>query len=158
MTTEGYKALAGSGPERAFLRHALLCEAAGDRAEAAGAVLQAAWVRDDAGTDATGLRHRAAALWAGGDTMQDALRVLDVLRRAGDPAAAAQAARLLARAELGETDRAVVEYQQGLIAAGETGRHLMSSALRPPAQRPHVTHGRAPAAAKRGFWQRLTGR
>ncbi len=160
MAEPGYAALAGPGPERAFLRYAWLCEAAGDRAGAAEAVLQAAWVRDDAGLDATALRCRAAALWAGSGSMQDALRVVDALRRGGDQAgAAAQAARLLAQPGLNETDQALLTYQQGLIAAGDTGRHLMSSALRPPAQRPHVTHGRAADAPRGGgFWRRLVGR
>ena len=157
MDTPEYQALAG--PERGFLRYAMLCEAADDPAEAAGALLQAAWMRDDAGTDATALRRRAAALWGGGATMQDALRVVDVLRRAGDQGgAAAQAGRLRARPGLDERDRAVITYQQGLIAAGDTARHLMSSALRPPAQRPHVTHGRMDKPEKPGFWQRLVGR
>jgi hypothetical protein len=165
MAGAEYQALAGPGPERAVLRYALLSEAAGDRAEAAGAVLQAAWLRDDAGQDAGDLRRRAAALWAGTATMQEALSRVDALRRAGEhEAAGAQAAALLARPELNETDRAVLTYQQDLIAAGDTARHLMSSALRPPAQRPHVTHGRpaapdpAKAPGKPGFWQRLLGR
>lgn len=159
MATPAYAALAGKAAELAFLRHALLCEKAGDAAEAAGAVLQAAWVLDDRGEDAAPLRMRAAALWSGGATMEDSLRALDALRRAGalDPAAQ-QARALLARPDLNETDRAVVTYQQALIEDADVGRHLMSSALRPPAQRPHVTHGTRPKEERRSFWQRLVGR
>ena len=156
VRTPDYRALSGPAPERPFLRYALLCEAAGERDEAAGAVLQAAWVLDDQGADAVALRRRAAALWGQGATVQDGLRVLDVLRRAGAlEEAAAQLAGLAGRAELEETDRALLDYQRGLLERADTGRHLMSSALRPPAHRPHVTHGRV---AKRGFWDRLVGR
>ena len=121
-------------------------------------MLQAAWALDDAGDDAGAatLRRRAAALWGHGATVQDAIRVLDVLRRAGDLAAArTHAAHLAARPGLEDTDAAVLRYQEGLIAAGDTGRHLLSSALRPPARTPHVTHGR-PAArppAPPGLWE-----
>ena len=156
VAAAAYQALSGPAPEAPFLRYALLCEAAGETSEAAEAVLQAAWALDDAGRDAAPPRLRAAALWGEGGTMQDALRVTDVLRRAGAFAEArAQADRLLARAGLEETDRAVLAYQQTLIAARDDGRHLLSSALRPPARTPHASHGRP---ARRGFWQRLAGR
>ena len=156
VATDAYRALSGPAPERPFLRYALLCEVAGERDEAAGAVLQAAWTLDDRSVDAAVLRRRAASLWGEGTTIQDALRVIDVLRRAGDlEEAQAQADRIAARPGLEETDRAIVAYQQHLLAAGDTRPHLISSALRPPARTPHVTHGRSPA---RGFWQRLSGR
>lgn len=146
----GYRTLAG--PAAPFLRYAMLCGAA----ERPGVLLQAAWALDDAGLDAAPVRREAAAGLAAAGTMQDALCAVDVWRRAGDmDAAAAEAARLLGRAGLDETDRLVLVYQQGLVAAGDTGRHLLSSALRPPAQRPHVTHGRE---GRGGFWRRLAGR
>ncbi len=151
-----YRALSGRGTELAFLRWAMLCEAAGEADEAAGAVLQAAWALDDAGRDTRALRLRAAALWGRGATMQEGLRVLDALRRGGAAeAAGAQAAWMLARPGVDPTDRAVIVFQQGLIDAGDTGRHLLSSALRPPSRTPHVTHGKT---APRGFWARMVGR
>ena len=156
VETPDYRALSGPAPEFPFLRHALLCEVGGESAEAAEMVLQAAWALDDAGQDAGPLRLRAAALWGEGPTTQDALRVTDTLRRArAFEAAGAQAGRVLARARLEETDRAVLSYQQTLIAARDSGRHLLSSALRPPARTPHASHGRK---APGSFWQRLAGR
>lgn len=159
-----YQALAG-GAERPFLRWATLAQALDDPHEAAGALLQAAWVLDDGGNDqaAAALRRRAAAAWGQGETVQDALRVLDALRRAGDmDAVRAQAEHLAARPGLEETDIAVLRYQEALIATGDTARHLMSSALRPPARTPHVTHGRMPSPPKpppaKPFWQRLLGK
>ena len=145
------------------LRWAALAEAMDEPDEAAGAVLQAAWALDDDGDDAgaAALRRRAAELWGQGATVGDALRVLDALRRTGDgDAARAQAAHLAARPDLEDTDRAVLRYQEGLIAAGDTGRHLLSSALRPPARTPHVTHGQVAAPARPaapGLWKRLFG-
>lgn len=154
---EAYRALRGA--DGAFLRWAMIAEAVDGPAEAAQAVLEAAWMEDDAGRDATALRRRAALLWGEPATMQDALRLVDMLRRGGAfEAAGARVSALLARPGLDETDAAVLRYQQGLIAAGDTARHLLSSALRPPAQRPHVTHGQTPGKAPtRGFWQRLSG-
>lgn len=156
VQSEAYTALKGSAVRNAFLRWAMLAEATNDRTDAAEAVLHAAWAEDDAGADAAPLRRRAAQLWGEPDTMQDTLRLIDILRRAADfPAAGARAAAALARPGIDETDAAVLRYQQTLIAAVDAGRHLLSSALRPPARTPHVTHGRPPA---RGFWQRLVGR
>lgn len=156
VASDAYRALSGPAPERAFLRWAMLCEAGNETGEAAEAMLQAAWAVDDAGQDAAPLRLRAAALWGTGATLQDSLRALDALRRAGAmEAAAIQVQLLLARRELNETDRAIVDYQQRLVTAGDTARHLMSSALRPPSRTPHVTHGRT---GKRGFWARMVGR
>jgi len=39
----------------------------------------------------------------------------------------------------------VVGLELRLIAARDTGRHTVASALPPPARRPHVTHQRAQA-------------
>lgn len=156
-----YKAL--SGPARALLRWAMIAETTLDADEAGQAMLEAAWALDDAGLDATQVRRRAAALWGTPMTRQDALRLVDVLRRAGEfdaaGARAAQiAAEMAARPGLDETDAAILRYQLDRIGAGDAGRHLLSSALRPPAQRPHVTQNAAPKGPKpRGLWQRLTG-
>ncbi len=155
-----YRALGGAGPGRAALRWAFLCEAGGDPGDAAQAVLEAAWALDDAGQDALALRRRAAASWGEPATGQEALRLVDVLRRAQDFAGArVRAEALLARPGLDETDAAVMRFQLGLIAAGDGGRHLLSSALRPPARTPHVTHGQGMGAGTppKGFWRRLTG-
>ena len=160
VDTPDYRAI--TGPEAPFLRWAAILEAAGEPAEAAQATLEAAWLLDDANRDATPLRRRAAALMAEPETTQDALRLVDILRRAGEiDAAAARTAALLAQPGLDPNDAAILTYQSALIAVDDRGRHLLSSALRPPAQRPHVTHGRMPAPEinpKPGFWRRLTGR
>lgn len=132
-----------------FLRWAMICDARGDRAAQAEAVLQAAWRAEDDGADAAPLRRRAAALWQG-----DALRLIDILRRAGafDPARAAIAA-------LGQLDEAaarIVDFERKRIDAGDAARYAISSALRPPARTPHVAHG--PKKPSPGFLGRLFGR
>jgi hypothetical protein len=148
------------GDEQPFMRWAMIAAAVDEPSEAAQATLEAAWTLDDAGREATELRRLVASLLAEPSTMQDALRLVDVLRRAQEfDAAEARANALLARRGLDETDAAILAYQRERIAARDAGRHLLSSALRPPAQRPHVTHGRAVGKAeKASFWQRLTGR
>ena len=162
LDTPGYRALAGDAPGQPFLRWAMLAETLDEPDEAAQAVMQAAWALDDANDTeaATTLRRRATTLWGQGATVQDALRVLDARRRTGDLGAARdQAAHLAARSGLEDTDRTVLQFQEKLIAAGDTARHLLSAALRPPARTPHVTHGRpAPAPAAPSLWQRLFGR
>lgn len=137
----------------------MIAEATLDADEAGQAMLEAAWALDDAGLDATEVRRRAAAVWGAPATRQDALRLVDVLRRAGEfDAAGARAAEMAARPGPDETDAAILRYQLDRIGAGDAGRHLLSSALRPPAQRPHVTQNAAPKGPKpRGLWQRLTG-
>lgn len=160
IDTKGFHALDGNTPRHAFLRWAVLAEVIDEWDEAANAVLQAAWLCDDEGDEAAAadLRRRAARLWGHGDTVGNALRVLDALRRTGDmDAARAQAEHTAARPGLEDTDRAVLRYQERLIEAGDTGRHLLSSALRPPARTPHVTHGRpaTPPPAAPSLWQRL---
>ena len=116
------------------------------------ALLQAAWEADDSGGDAVALRHRAAAIWPATADHEQTLRLVDVLRRAGSFAEAAARLPPLASAA-DETTRRIAAFQGARIAAGDTGRHLMSSALRPPARTPHVAHGRSDA----GFWGRLFG-
>ena len=156
-----YQALRTPGPEGPALRWACICDALGRRAEAAEATLQAAWALDDAGGDkaergAATLRRRAVALWGEPASTEDALRLLDMERRAGNFAAAAARADLLDGAAQDENTAAILLFQRARIAEGDTGRHMISSALRPPARRPHVTHGtQAPAAG--GFWRRLFG-
>ena len=156
MLHAGYQALRGPAAENAFLRHAALAEAAGDVTAAAGSVLQAAWLLDDANRDATALRRRAAALMDRAALGQDALRLVDVWRRADEPdRARARAEALLAAPELTETDAALLRYQLGLVAAGDNRPPSDVQRAASPAQRPHVTHGRVP---ERSLWQRLIGR
>lgn len=155
VRSEAYRALRTPGPAMPFLRWALICERTGDPVAAAEATLHAAWALDDAGQDAADLRRRAVALFGEPDGPEDALRLIDVLRRAGEFAAAASRAAALAGTALDENSAAILAFQRNRIAAADPARHMISSALRPPARRPHVTHGRAEAP---GFWGRLLGR
>jgi len=131
-----------------FLRWAMICEALGRPADAAEAFLWAAWAADDAGRDATALRQRAASLWQG-----DPLRRIDIMRRAGDFADADAFAGSLTG--LDEPAERIVAFQRERIRAGDSARHLISSALRPPAHTPHATHGKRQAP---GLLGRLFGR
>lgn len=136
-------------PDR-FLRWSLIAAALGDPEAAAEAVLQAAWLAEDTGHDATALRLRAAAAWPG-----DTLRRLDILRRAGAMSEAAGIAEALS--ELDEDQRRIVAFQRDRIAAGDSARYAISSALRPPARTPHVSHVQKPGS-KPGLFSRLFGR
>lgn len=123
-----------------FLRHAMLCRE-GDRA---GALLQAAWAADDAGDDdaARHFRRETAAAWGEPDGIESALRLIDILRRAGILKAAEECCGLIAADVMDERSETILHFQLARIAEGDTGRHLMSSALRPPARMPHVAHGK----------------
>ncbi len=139
-----------------FLRYAMICRP-GDRA---GAYLQAAWAADDAEDDeaARHYRREAAASWGEPDGVESALRLIDVLRRAGMLATAEECAGTIAGDAMDERSEALLRYQRARIAEGDTGRHLMSSALRPPARMPHVAHGKPVLPPKKkGFWARLFG-
>ncbi|MGE0222498.1 MAG: hypothetical protein AB7S57_04495 [Acetobacteraceae bacterium] len=156
VESSAYADLTTSGAEETlpFRRWAMICQAQGDRKNEAEALLQAAWAADDAATmtDAAGLRQRVAALWDATVDLETSLRRIDVLRRAGEFEEAAAWANLVARRPLDETARAVVTFQQTRITARDIGRHLISSALPPPAHAPHVAHGKRPAP---GLWSRL---
>lgn len=154
--TDAYRTMAGLAGILPFLRWAMICEAAGQRSRAAKAVLQAAWVLDDAGQDAAALRRRAVALWYGDTTPNAQLQRVDALRRAGCFAEAEQA---IAQADMpDETSRLILRFQRDRIAERDTRRHLISSALRPPARTPHAQHGRSRTDRPRGLWARLLGR
>lgn len=129
------------------LRWTMLCPPH-QRAEA---YLQAVWEADDAGRDASPLRLKAASLWDGGASTENALRLIDILRRAGDFERAAS----VTPPGLDENSRRIVAYQHERIAARDTGRHMLSSALRPPARMPHVAHG---TVSPKGLFARLLGR
>ena len=133
-----------------FLRWAALVE--GSEAEGE-AVLQAAWAAEDAGEPSAELRRRAALAWQGLTAPEAVLRAADVLRRAGLLAEAQGRLDALGAAEASPV-APILAFERRLIEAGDTGRHLLSSAVRPPARSPHVTHGRQSRA---GFWQRLLG-
>jgi hypothetical protein len=141
------------GPRAAipFVRWSMLCKPE-DRAEA---LLQAAWAADDAGDKAAAqaLRRQAAAVWPTPMPVASALRLVDVLRRAGDFADAAAQAAALDGVALDDTATPILAYQRRLIAAGDAERHLLSAALPPPAHSPHVAHKQAAQAPRgKGLW------
>ena len=142
-----------------FLRWSALRAGIGDREGAAEAILHAAWAADDVGDDgaATALRLRAAAAWGSPRDERSALRLVDVLRRAGQFYDADARAAELEQSANDDTTVRVAAYQRARIAARDTGRHLFSSALRPPARTPHAAHGRM-LAEKPGLIGRLFGR
>jgi hypothetical protein len=157
-----YAALRAQAPvfARGFLLWALLCQRRGDAWPAAEALLQAAWAADDAEETewAVTWRQQAAGLWPPSDAIQPRLCLVDIYRRAGDFTSAAMVAEALAEAPLDESSAAILAFQRRLIGEREAGRQLMSSALRPPASRPHVSHQKARPAPAGGFWRRLFGR
>lgn len=164
MRSDAYGALRIPGPAMPFLRWALILRKTGDPAGAAEATLQAAWALDDvsgarqgrdAGQDASELRREAVRLWGEPADVEDALRQIDVLRRAGAFDAALARAATLSAGALDENSGRILAFQQERLAEGDRGRHLISSALRPPARTPHVTHGQRPGEG--GFWRRLFG-
>ncbi len=149
-----YAALRAPNPAGPFLRWARVSE---DTEHAAEATLQAAWALDDAGPgrakDAAAARLEAIRLWGAPGTAEAALRQIDVLRRAGAFDRASQLAQALDG--LDEGAAAIRDFQLGRITARDTGRHGFDSVLRPPARRPHASHGTA--ATKPGFWRRMMG-
>jgi hypothetical protein len=154
VRSDEYRALDAALP---FHRWALICARTGDPAQQAEALLQAAWAADDADAtaEAAALRRQVAALWAHATDIELGLRRLDVLRRAGLFQVAADWAAELRGRGADELAGTVIAFQAARIAAGDSGRHMMSSALRPPARAPHVSHGKR---ASGGFWSRLLGR
>ena len=157
-----YAALRAQAPifARAFLLWALLCQRRGEAWAAAEALLQAAWAADDAEETewATAWRLQAAALWPPSGEIQPRLCLIDIYRRAGDFSMAAAAAETLAQVPLDESSSALLSFQRRLIGDGDAGRQLMSSALRPPASRPHVSYQQARPAPGGSLWRRLFGR
>ena len=136
----------------AFERWAALATGTPEEAEA---LLQAAWMAEDEGGDGTALRRRAVAVWPSPADAEVALRLADIQRRAGMMAESLATLQALP-ASAGDGVARIASFERARIAAGDTGRHLLSSALRPPARSPHVSHGRRPAAGS--FWSRLFGR
>jgi hypothetical protein len=66
-------------------------------------------------------------------------------------------AETLGQEPLDESSAAILAFQRRLIGEQEAGRQLMSSALRPPASRPHVSYQQARRAPGGGFWRRFFG-
>ena len=157
IASPAYRLVQGPDYALGFLRWAAVSEAAGDARQAGEAFLQAAWAADDAGDAANAIawRRLAAAAWGEPDIFEIALRQIDALRRAGNFVAADAAAARLAAQRPDETTACILTYQRARIAARDDTRHLMSSALRPPAHMPHVAHGKLRG---KGFFARLFGR
>jgi hypothetical protein len=156
VESDAYRMLSTTALEETlpFRRWALICERTGDRAQQAEALLQAAWAADDAAamSEAARLRAEVAALWGETADVELGLRRLDVLRRAGAFEAASAWAASLTERGMDELARTIIAFQQARIAQRDVGRHLISSALPPPAHAPHVSHGKR---ATTGFWSRL---
>ncbi|HSU04873.1 MAG TPA: hypothetical protein VLI93_04815 [Acetobacteraceae bacterium] len=159
VDTAAYRALADAGPDYAvpFLRWAAILRGTNDRRAAAEAMLQAAWAADDAADsiNAASWRAEVAFLWGEPDDAETGLRRIDALRRAGEFAAADAAAERLHDRGLDETSATILAFQRARIATRDIGRHLISSAVRPPAHRPHVAQG--PRQSSRGLLSRLFG-
>jgi hypothetical protein len=128
---------------RRFLCRAMLLEELGDLHGAAEATLQAAWVADDARKPelASAWRLEAVALFRQGPTpdLEQRVRIVDILRRAGDFAGAAAQASELERGSLPGPIDQVVAFERRLIAAEDVRAYTIASALPPPASRPHVS-------------------
>ncbi|HET6609427.1 MAG TPA: hypothetical protein VFG62_22330 [Rhodopila sp.] len=159
VESEAYRVLSTKVTEETlpFRRSAMIAAAMGDTRAQAEALLQAAWAADDAATmsEAASLRAEVAALW--GDTAEGelALRRLDVLRRSGQFEAAASWAEQIAPNVTEDVGRSILTFQKRRIERRDLGRHLISSAVPPPAHKPHVSHGKR---ATTGFWSRVLGR
>jgi len=154
VASPAYRGVEGPDYALAFLRWAAICQQAGDARNAGEAFLQAAWAADDIEdtANATIWRRHAAHEWAQTDSITLALRRIDALRRAGDFGPASRVLEQLAKDEPDAASAQILAFQRARIAASDTGRHLMSSALRPPAHTPHVAHGKSTG---KGFLARL---
>ena len=142
---------------RRFLAWACVLEETGALHASAEATLQAAWVADDLNQPdlARAWRLDAVALWRGGPALdlEQMVRVVDALRRAEAFDDADSAAAELAGTRPPDAVAQVIALERRLIAAGDTGRHTVASALPPPARRPHATmRGHQPGP---GLWARL---
>lgn len=127
-----YRALSTEAAEETLLfrRWAMICLATGDKAEAAEATLQAAWAADDGAdmVEAAKLRRDVAALWGDPPDLATALRLLDVLRRAGEFAAVEARGAQMAAAAPDAFAAAVIAFQRARAAERDVGGHLVTSA------------------------------
>jgi hypothetical protein len=151
VESAAYRALSTEAAEDTLLfrRWAMICRAAGDTETAAEATLQAAWAADDAAdmAEAAKLRRDVAALWGDPPDLATALRLLDVLRRAGEFAAVEARGAIMAAGGLDGFASAGVAFQRARAAERDVGRHLLSSAA--PG---HVVPDDLPTPK---FWDRL---
>jgi hypothetical protein len=133
VESAAYRALALEAAEDTLLfrRWAMICEATGDTAAAAEATLQGAWAADDAAdmTEAAKLRRDVAALWGAQPEPATALRLLDVLRRAGEFDAVETRGAAMADGKPDAFTAAVISFQRARAAERDVGRHLLSSAV-----------------------------
>lgn len=150
---------------RRFLAWAHVLEETGALHAAAEATLQAAWVADDADRPdlASAWRQEAVALWRSGPPLdaEQTVRVVDALRRAEAWEDADATAAELAGLAPPEPVTQVLALERRLVAAHDSGRHTVASALPPPARRPHVTQRRKDPASGGGImgWlRRLFGK
>jgi len=164
-------AVVGSGPYRSlladtnvpplarrFLLRAMILEETGKLPEAAEETLHAAWVADDArkGEWARAWRRDAVALFRSGPPVdvEQQVRIVDILRRAGDFQAAEEQAARLDRTPLVDPVDKVLAFERQLIAKGDARGYTVAAVLPPPAARPHVSHRGAPSA-RPGWLTRL---
>jgi len=162
--SEAEKRVVWSGPYRAllaettypalarrFLCRAMILEETGELHAAAEATLQAAWVADDVRRPdlAREWRLTAVALFRQGPPpdLEQQVRIVDILRRAGDFGGAAAQANALERGALPEPVDRVVAFERRLIAAGDVRAYSVASALPPPSSRPHAANRGASAFA-----------
>jgi hypothetical protein len=133
VASTDYRALSMEAVEDTLLfrRWAMICLAAGDKSAAAEAILQGAWAADDAAdmTEAAKLRRDAAALWGTTPDPATALRLLDVLRRAGEFSAVDALGAQMEAGGLDAFAAAVVAFQRARAAERDVGSHLLSSAV-----------------------------
>ena len=131
---------------RRFLAWGHVLEETGALHAAAEATLQAAWVADDAGKPdlARAWRQEAVALWRSGPPLdpEQTVRVVDALRRAEAWEDAEATAGELASLSPPEAVAQVIALERRLVAARDSGRHTVASALPPPARRPHAAQQR----------------
>ncbi|HQT68703.1 MAG: hypothetical protein B7Z78_01460 [Rhodospirillales bacterium 20-60-12] len=156
VASPAYQALAGLPPLLRGITQAAMIENEAGNPIAAGALLiRLAWLADDANErdDATRYRRQTAALWNGTDDPQIRIRLIDILRRAGDFEQAAEILRGFNAGNMDDMSRQILRFQHGRIEASDTDRYQLSSALRPPARTPHVSHKQA--AAKPGLFSRI---
>jgi hypothetical protein len=154
VQSPAYRALSMEAEEDTLLfrRWAMICLATGDKETAAEATLQAAWAADDgAGMAAAAkLRRDVAAQWGDPRDLPTALRLLDVLRRAGEFDAVETRGAQMAAGGLDGFAAAIVAFQRAHAAQRDVGAHLLSSAVPD-----HVLPDDLP---KPKFWDRLFGR
>jgi hypothetical protein len=142
---------------RRFLAWAHVLEETGALHASAEATLHAAWVADDMNRPdlASEWRCEAVALWRAGPPLdaEQTVRVIDALRRAEAWPDAAATAEAVMRSRPVEVVAQVVAVEQKLIAAYDSTRHTIASAMPPSFPRPHVAQQRiGRGVPKPGVW------